>query len=48
MGEGDSGIESTKAGFLADVVFFIYASASIGVLAGLCFSVAYWVFKILT
>lgn len=48
MGEGDSGIESAKAGFLADVVWFAYASVSIGVLAGLCFSVAYWVFRILT
>lgn len=48
MGEGSSRSESAQAGFLADVAFFLYAAVSIGVLSGLCFSVAYWVFRVLT
>jgi hypothetical protein len=48
MGEGDSKGEPTKAGFLADVVWFVYAITSLGILAGLFVSVAVWVVRLLT
>jgi hypothetical protein len=48
MGEGDSGSEPTKAGFLADLVWFAYATTSLGILAGVFISVAVWVVRLLT
>ena len=48
MGEASATSEPTRAGFLADAVWFLYSTVSVGVLTGLFSAVVYWTFNLLT